>query len=507
MSQDPNTQTTVLAADFPGFGAGGASLSLDELGKKIGALARSHGGSLEKTLGDSFLLGFDDPDSAVRCAFALLKAFGPRSQDPLASSLPRIGIHRAEAQDLGDDLIGRAPDGATILRSLSQPGTACASREVVSAALASGTFSATPIRLGSNSALPSWLSAFAIAPIEEIADAPPLAAGASDGARHRDHPQLGQKSLSEIRSSILEATKATGRRLTVEEARRSYSWYGPEADEVIASLADSGILVRNSREGAAHGEAGGFDAPQAEYGRQGYRHEDLRHVELGKSIEAAIHAIVSEIERSVRESAAAKTDPGAEATRTKELKQRRKGDGKTASKAKNASDMDSYRVELEKTAQKKRRAIVPGVLSFAVFGSALFTLFATQRNDFIWAPILGILWAAGLIKSFIAAVTASRQAKEAQALPPMDAASVKELKGLNARRDSIGKQFVNAVSLPLVLGYIGSVFSPGEAWPLIASAAIIGLFILKFIGHIAKVPSAVRAFFSKAGIEGGRKGL
>ncbi len=49
------------------------------------------------------------------------------------------------------------------------------------------------------------------------------------------------------RRAILQDTKGMGRRMTVDEALERYSFYGVEAEEVIATMADQGLLVKREK--------------------------------------------------------------------------------------------------------------------------------------------------------------------------------------------------------------------------------------------------------------------
>ena len=70
----------------------------------------------------------------------------------------------------------------------------------------------------------------------------------SAAATQRSFTEEGSRSLlTEIRRAILQDTKGMGRRMTVDEALERYSFYGVEAEEVIATMADQGLLVKREK--------------------------------------------------------------------------------------------------------------------------------------------------------------------------------------------------------------------------------------------------------------------
>lgn len=83
---------------------------LTEHRRLVRRCVQAHQGHEVGTQGDGFLIRFDDPDSAVRCASALQRALEELQAGEQVVPSVRIGIHAGEvvhaAQD--DDLVGRA---------------------------------------------------------------------------------------------------------------------------------------------------------------------------------------------------------------------------------------------------------------------------------------------------------------------------------------------------------------------------------------------------------------
>jgi class 3 adenylate cyclase len=74
------------------------------------------GGREVKTIGDGFLVAFDSPTRAIRCADAVLDAVRP-----LGVEL-RIGIHTGECEAIGDDLGGIALHVGARVAGSARPG-------------------------------------------------------------------------------------------------------------------------------------------------------------------------------------------------------------------------------------------------------------------------------------------------------------------------------------------------------------------------------------------------
>jgi len=66
-----------------------------------------HHGSEVGTQGDGFLVRFDDPDDAARCAIALQRLLLDARADDARAVHVRIGIHAGEVVQNDDDLVGR----------------------------------------------------------------------------------------------------------------------------------------------------------------------------------------------------------------------------------------------------------------------------------------------------------------------------------------------------------------------------------------------------------------
>jgi len=127
-------RTTLMLTDIVGYSRrmrADEQQAIGELRKHneiIRDLLEHHRGREVKTIGDAFLAEFAVADDALRCALAIHEGLGRAfsGADPLRV---RIGLHVAEVEAIGPDVIG---DGVNVLARIepqAQPAGVCASRE------------------------------------------------------------------------------------------------------------------------------------------------------------------------------------------------------------------------------------------------------------------------------------------------------------------------------------------------------------------------------------------
>ena len=532
--------SAILSIDIPGLsfsGESGEEASLIEASHNvIQTSARAQRGDLVKAIGDSFLLSFANCQDAVTCALNIEEKFTAMhnpSRAPLHALRARMGIHLGDVGFFGKNIFGDAVDTAAALQAAAVPGTLCVSGEVLSLTRETLGLDAKPLPVSRRKTLPSNIQAYEIS----AATTPRTDAEAKTEAQPgRIDSEEGQPasgpSLGEIRRAILEEIRIQGRRLTVDEALRKFGWYGVEATEVIASMAESGILIgekRGKNRNENHGEGRRQAAP-------GYTSANAAG-DLGRSIESAIHSIVSEIERAVETgkangfSARSGSTPGAgirinfdkdsfkESTRDlkevgRELKRQIKGQikgGRNRDQSRtvmpSTAAFNKYRSELSAKAGKIRTGLIADILSFLTINPILWYINLNYASGFRWAPIVTIFWGFGVVESIFSAFRVSRQAREAEALPDLDESQTKELKTIHKARDSIGKHFINALSIPAGLFYLNMTFDRANPW-FIIPAAIFGVtFVIHFISYMVSGPGRSRKFFEKLGIGRRRRDL
>ena len=518
----------------------------------IEAAAISHSGNLIKAIGDSFIISFANCQDAVKCAIEIANQLSSKHGDAARSQAPclraRMGIHLGDVRFFEKNVFGDAVDTASALQAVARPGSICVSGEVLSLVREKIAFDTALLSKQRHKTLPAGIKAY------EIQFTP--VSGTEPNSERRESAEKGP-TLEEIRKAILEEIRVQGRRLTVDEAIRKFGWYGVEATEVIATLAESGILIgkgatsgasRASTAGRAESSskasdnAGDWDDYRSR-GAPGYASANAAG-DLGKSIETAIHSIVSEIERAVdtsykgrhrgldepagtglhmrfdkdsfKESAMNLKEVGREIRRqvresrhAERQGERRSGRRASSSRSSELSTatFDKYRADLSKKAGRLGKGIVGGIISFIVVNAGLWYLNLNYSKDFPWAAIVSVFWGFGLVDSIFSAIRVSRQAREAEALPDLDDSQTKELKAIHKERDSIGKHFISTLSIPSALALVNMATDPGNPWFIIPSAILAATFVIHFITYIATAPRRGRRFFEKLGIRGSRKGL
>jgi class 3 adenylate cyclase len=86
------------------------------------------GGRVVKNLGDGYLVSFEDADSALECAQALVAAARTMGFEI------RAGLHTGTVQSIGDDLAGITVHIAARVRDLAEPGRVIGTGAVANAA-------------------------------------------------------------------------------------------------------------------------------------------------------------------------------------------------------------------------------------------------------------------------------------------------------------------------------------------------------------------------------------
>jgi len=559
----------ILAIDIPELSQAnpGGENPFEACGALIAAAAAAHGGAIAKAVGDSFTLTF------ANCRDAVLCALDTRSR--LAKSAFRIegvrrgarmGIHLGEVRRFDRAILGEAVNIAEALQVAANPGSICLSGEVLALVRGPMGLEAAPVEGSRRMALPSSIAAWE------------LSASSPGGAEPADTSSSGEPrrapSLEDIKKSILEEIRLQGRRLSVDEARRKFGWYGVEATEVIATLADQGILVGKPGPAAQEKAPGG--APEAGDAFFGERSGEERREapgytsanaasDLGRSIESAIHAIVSEIEHAVTDSASASSagrhgrdfrvnltredfresaqslkevgreikrqvkearrsgfrgeySPAGEyspdETSRREARRQRRRERAASRKDRGSpmpaerSALDKYTEELGNKASKLRKGLLGEVLSFVIVNPILWFAAGTYLPQFTFlAPLVTIAWAFGVLDSILSTARAGRQAREADALPDIDQSQLKEIKEIHKARDSLGKHFIKTFTIPAMLALINLFTNPGELWFVIPTAIFAFTFLFHLLHYVTRIPARTSRFFASLGIGRTRRGL
>jgi class 3 adenylate cyclase len=379
-------------------------------------------------------------------------------------------------------------------------------------------------------------------PLPPAAEAEPLLAGGKHAEADRSYsPEDSRRILDEIRKAILQDIKNEGRRLSVEETLKRYGAYGVEAKEVIASMAESGLLVkRGGGDRPGEGRPGegrpGFQGP----GNFGFDPEAI-----GRNIEAAVHGIVGEIERSVERNMSRQEGQGygydhaAEYERLRERHQRRaerhaardalrtmggdlptgkwdrklgENDDWSTIKEEQSPSMEPYREQLIAKARRQRGGLIGHFTSYIAVNAGLWYLnmgVAGGPHGFPWALIVSAAWGIGLVSSLVAARRGAAKANEVQSMPELDNGQLLVYKKLNRVRDSMAMHTASTITVPLLLGIINLSYAGGSnfLWFLIPTAAMFVGWISHLGAYGASKAKLQRQLLSSLGVEGGWRNI
>jgi class 3 adenylate cyclase len=91
----------------------------------------AHRGQEVVTTGDGFFVGFDAPDDAVACAMAIQRTLADHRRTSGFAPQVRIGIHLANAQQVGQNYHGQGVHAAARIGAAAEAGEIIASLETV----------------------------------------------------------------------------------------------------------------------------------------------------------------------------------------------------------------------------------------------------------------------------------------------------------------------------------------------------------------------------------------
>jgi class 3 adenylate cyclase len=99
--------------------------------RTLRSLFSEHGGEEIDHAGDGFFVAFESPRAAAECAVAVQRTLAEHRQSHGFSPQVRIGLHAAEATQLGDDYRGRGVHVAARVGALAQAGEIVATTETL----------------------------------------------------------------------------------------------------------------------------------------------------------------------------------------------------------------------------------------------------------------------------------------------------------------------------------------------------------------------------------------
>ena len=328
--------------------------------------------------------------------------------------------------------------------------------------------------------------------------------------------------------------------MTVDEAREKYGFYGVEAAEVIAAMAEQGILARPPRGPGAPrppsppaGPGFGVFGDKIMIGGK-----VLEAGDIGRGIEAAVHGIVGEIERSVEEGKAreaARRDgylSGYDRHASREARREARhamrdairselsggGTGKWDRKLMDdeqwkpgaeelSRDFQAYREGLAARDAKRRAGLVGNVISFLAVNGFLWFLNLTTSPGFLWAAIVSGAWGIGVVSSIVAARRSREKVREADAMPDLDTEQLGLYKKLNRMKDSLVQHGASTLTVPFLLALINFLTGPAFLWFLIPTAAMVLGYLSHVAAYGASKPRLERRLLDSLGVKGGWRDL
>ena len=482
----------------------------DELVKGI---VESHRGKIIKTIGDALLVDFKNTVEALQSAMAIQDALYARNKEnPGLPLLLRIGLHLGDIYFFENDALGEGINIAARLQSLARPGCICLSQDIYNIVLDKIDFRAEKLGKVKLKDINKEIHAYEIT--TRNAEFDPDRDKPRPGYGEEDSPDL----LAEIRRLILQDTKATGRRMTVDEARSRYGSYGVEADEVIAAMAEQGLIARR-RQQPEPSVGSGLPDFISGFGRNDRGEFDANA--LKSNIEAAVHGIVGEIERSaLRNASGAEKARYAEKFDRYEEKYRRhaeRAENGVGSRGRSGAiegdpeggggGFEVYRRRLEAHSRGARGGFMGHLASFLAVNGFLWFINLRASPSFLWAAIVSGGWGIGLVSSMVAAKRAGEKLREIDAMPELEGEKLSDYKKLNRMKDSIAQHAATTVMVPLLLAVINFMTGPGFLWFLIPSAAMLVGFLSHAASYAASKPRLERKILDALGIKGGWKDI
>ena len=606
MEQKDYRLAAILYTDIAGFSR---MMENDEAGTLrllhfhnavITETAERRHGTVIKTIGDAFLVDFRNTVEALQTALEIQDKFYQYNLEhkelPL---LVRIGIHLGDIYFFENDALGEGINIAARLQSLAHPGAICISQDVYNHVLNKIDFHAVKLGKVYLENITKEIHAYEIssanlefdpnrdkpqpgfppgihaggapaelgtpgpsAPDPGAGKARPAATGPTKAhGPDRDYsPEGSANVLAEIRKAILEDTKTAGRRLSVDEAMKRYGDYGVEAHEVIARMAEQGLLIkrvpsridaagrfdgeslgrdieravrgivalvddkigeyeesrRRERGGAREGGRGGPEDRVRDSGRGRPRdgaggwdwshgrmdHKEARLERFAERMENGWGswnektAIKNEFRRHVSETETGEWD--------KELKD---SDYFKPGREELATSFEAYREGLADKARKLRGGFVGNLFSFLGVNALLWfiNLQVQAGPAFLWAAIVTAGWGTGLASNLAGLVRANAKLREADRIPNLEGESLGTYKKLNIVRDSLARHTASVLTVPALLFTIFTVTTPGGfPWWLIPSGIMMISWISHAITYAATRRRLERKLFKEAGVSGWR---
>ncbi len=553
MEQKDYRLAAIMYTDIVGFSR---MMEQDEAGtlallsfhnKLVTDIAQKHSGTIIKTIGDAFLVDFRSTVSALKCAMEIQDALYTyniaHQEKPL---LLRIGIHLGDIYFYENDALGDGINIAARLQGMARPGTICFSQDVYNQVLNKLDFQAEKLGKVSLKNISKEIHAYEIVSNnvqfdpnkdkprsgyistgnDRASPSPVSTQTLQEAAITPDTVATAQARFAALKETIKQKSLSLPRRLTIEEALKRYGDGSVEVQEIVAELAQEGILLRSFTAN---------ETPQTTASPATSNSEDVAAY-IGKTVEEVVRTIETKVSewqktksgrnRSARHSYEERVqnyqstlmqpelpplpevplDQLSKKEIKKKVKELIKQDSKelptgkwdkeipdseyfAPGKEELTNDFDTYREQCEDQSTKAIGGFVGNLLSFAAINGAFWAYIYPKftPGGMLWPAIVSAGWGSGIISNLVSIIRKKQKVKELRKMPYLEGDTLKQYKTLNRTRDSMASDTASVLTVPALLGVINWVVTPGFWWAIIPSIFI----ALSFLGHLGAYPATV----------------
>ncbi|MFP4384452.1 MAG: 2TM domain-containing protein [Spirochaetia bacterium] len=202
----------------------------------VTSLAQKYNGTVIKTVGDAFLVDFNNTVNAVRCGIEIQNRLADSSSSEFVLNL-RIGVHLGDIYFFDNDALGEGINIASRLQSLASPGSICISEDVYN--LIANKID-NPIRKKGKTKLKNIsreINAYEILTDSSKKDS------AAGTAKSED---IEDDEYQDLKRAVLAETKRSGRRLSIPEVKSRLGLQSSAADEILYRLSEKGFLKKQN---------------------------------------------------------------------------------------------------------------------------------------------------------------------------------------------------------------------------------------------------------------------
>lgn len=430
-------------------------------------LAAEYGGTVIKTVGDTFLLDFTNTVQAVRCAVAITEAIGklaPPTDSGLSGIQLRIGIHLGDIYFFDNDAMGEGVNIAARLQAFADPGAICISQEVYNLVYNKVSGNRVAFRdLGTHNF--------------------------KNTARTLHIYQVDMDRDGSVSNDAAGAAGASGVR---EDSAAGAA--GRLSDEAVLAQLKNEVRVFLDRHGRRPSPAellAGRDDPATKRALQALQHSGLVRKEPAES-----HAGDRSTYRAAPSHAATVQNTGTEDDDDRlPYRGPERGDqvfrglGRILKRSTSSDAVlaDEYRTEFKRRLRGERAGLVAHTASFLGVNAMLFGIWLLTGAGHPWFmyPLLG--WGIGYFAHRVGTVTRFREYAEVEAMQRPTRRTLKKHRKLWRARRALATHTAQTASVSALLTMINIVGGGGFPWAGIP----IGAMMIGLIAHRARARATI----------------